>query len=115
MAVRTIARLAVTAFAAVAFVPEAAGQTAPSPFRLPSVQFEPQAQIVPPAPPQGPPVPAPQPWPAVRPRPTTPTPPPVRCTMKLIPVDPAIDAKIVRQPDKSVNYAKREVPPPACR
>jgi hypothetical protein len=35
--------------------------------------------------------------------------------MRVIPVDPTIDPKMVKEPDPNVNYAKKEVPLPACR
>jgi hypothetical protein len=35
--------------------------------------------------------------------------------MRIIPADPRIDPKMAKEPDASVEYAKKEVPPPACR
>lgn len=114
---RVIGLDVMAALAIAAFVPATTAAQAPAAsFRLPSGQFGPRVQTVPPAaPPQQPRVPPLQQFLVVRPQPARLAPPPVRCTMRVIPVDPTIDPTMIKEPDRSVNYAKKEVPPPACR
>ena len=81
----------------------AQAQSVPRPSPAPNVQLRPWT------------LPAPPPKGAVHRLPNRQAPPPVRCTMRIIPADPRIDPKMAKEPDASVEYAKKEVPPPACR
>ena len=101
--------MAATAVAVASMLGEvAAAQTLFAPFPKPPVQLGPLAPSVPPIPPSQRPG-SPAPSLSVLP------PPPIRCTMRIIPVDPRIDPKMIKEPDGSVNYAKKKVPPPRCR
>ena len=86
----------------------AAAQTPLPPFPTPPVQLGPRAPFVPPLPR------LPQPGSPAR-SPSVLPPPPIRCTVKIIPVDPRIDPKMLKEPDRGVNHAKKDVPAPACR
>ena len=39
-------------------------------------------------------------------------PPAATCTMRVLPVDPSIDEKMLKEPDTTKNYTIRVVPPP---